>query len=615
MGGFLRALVALAVGAAAGALAVALQPHWADDINRIAAPILAKFQFNIPIHKPTPAVPYPSAVPIKNSMDGGFDHFLGPYGSIRTANGSPEDYFLGSVRVTIVIGKNGHVLHADTADKRAEYATAAAAIARRWTFIPFERNGQPVVAKIETSVQIHPLERRQDYGQPFPEIEDRSSLRIGLARTGCFGTCPSYRVEIDGDGKVTYQGGAFVAIPGEHHASIDRRAVDGLVERFRRARFFTLLDDYTASITDNPTYVISIAFDGRTKSVKDYVGLVAGMPDAVHDLEDAIDRAAGTNKWLYGNAETVPSLRAESWDFKSTKPENLAIAPGIAQFGTLEALKDLIATGAPLTASARMDLWPSRYTALELAARRSDAQMVGALLSANTKWPTSVLSSAALLGARSGSSEIVSRLISGGADSKFKDADGHTLLMSGAEAGTPDVISAILDFKTNPFLAGKTPAAHPGSNSQTDENSDVNAHDAEGKTALMLNSSSFGDTDRLPGYDRGKCVDILVAAGARVDMRDKNGDTALTSNAVHADVAAALIKAGADVNAQNAAGETALMKALTRDVVEVLLEAGADPYIQNAQGRTALELLEQNGLSKDGAAFLKTWMESHPKSK
>ena len=51
-------------------------------------------------------------------------------------------------------------------------------------------------------------------------------------------------------------------------------------------------------MTDNPTYTTSIQFDGHEKSVRDYVGMEAGMPEAERDVEDVIDRIAGTGKWI-----------------------------------------------------------------------------------------------------------------------------------------------------------------------------------------------------------------------------------------------------------------------------------------------------------------------------
>jgi hypothetical protein len=63
-------------------------------------------------------------------------------------------------------------------------------------------------------------------------------------------------------------------------------------------------------ITDNSTCMTSIEFDGRHKSVKDYVGFTAGMPEIVMRLEEKIDQTAGTEKWIRETNATGTSGRA-----------------------------------------------------------------------------------------------------------------------------------------------------------------------------------------------------------------------------------------------------------------------------------------------------------------
>jgi len=133
---------------------------------------------------------------------------------------------------------------------------------------------------------------------PFPLISDWSSLRITLERTPCYGTCPGYSVEIAGDGTVTYMGQHFVAEKGVRTARIPQSAVRALYEAFVKADFFWSLDEYSAPITDLPTKIVTISFDGHSKSVLDYAGERQGMPKAIADLEEAIDAAAGTAKWI-----------------------------------------------------------------------------------------------------------------------------------------------------------------------------------------------------------------------------------------------------------------------------------------------------------------------------
>ncbi|MBX3731834.1 MAG: ankyrin repeat domain-containing protein [Verrucomicrobiae bacterium] len=90
-----------------------------------------------------------------------------------------------------------------------------------------------------------------------------------------------------------------------------------------------------------------------------------------------------------------------------------------------------------------------------------------------------------------------------------------------------------------------------------------------------------------------RAVRKLLKAGADLQSRDEAGDTPLMAAALHADTGLLerLLRAGAKVNATNQAGATALMRAATfRDKARLLLGAGADPGARSAMGNTVLIL-------------------------
>ena len=99
----------------------------------------------------------------------------------------------------------------------------------------------------------------------MPHIRNWSSLKITLSRSICFGACPSYTVEVDGDGTVLYNGERFVAETGQRTAHIPRRDVRKLYDAFRKAEFFWLFNAYQAHITDFPSHIVSIEYDGHKK--------------------------------------------------------------------------------------------------------------------------------------------------------------------------------------------------------------------------------------------------------------------------------------------------------------------------------------------------------------
>ncbi len=201
-------------------------------------------------------------------------------------------------------------------------------------------------AIVEAWVSVLPPEILPKSHRAFPTVEDWNSVRISLVRTGCFGSCPSYEVEIRGDGIVTYTGKRDVAVSGIHQGTISRQAVERLVTQFRDADFFSFDGRYTSNFSDGTTYTISISIDGQTHSVIDYDGPRVGMPLVISRLERAVDEYSGANRWVRGDHETVPSLRAEGFDFKS-EAAGLVLTAAAGR-GDVDAVRDLIQASAPL---------------------------------------------------------------------------------------------------------------------------------------------------------------------------------------------------------------------------------------------------------------------------
>ena len=78
-------------------------------------------------------------------------------------------------------------------------------------------------------------------------------------------------------------------------------------------------------MTDNPIHRITLSMSGRSKTITDYVGLAAGMPKSVADLEAAIDAAAGTERWVLGTPETVEILQKGGFDFAGKRAREMLV--------------------------------------------------------------------------------------------------------------------------------------------------------------------------------------------------------------------------------------------------------------------------------------------------
>jgi ankyrin repeat protein len=441
-------------------------------------------------------------------------------------------------------------------------------------FRPFEDQGHPVPARFEIELPIRDLAERSIKHVPFPQVHNWQSVKIVLSRTACLGTCPSYRVEVHGDGAVLYDGHSFVAISGSHRAQISGDVVSEMVEAFRSANYFSLKNRYMWGATDLPTYTTSISIDGKTKEVVDYAGEQVGMPERVSRLEEIIDRLSGVERWTKGNGETVPTLMQEKFDFKS--PQASDILANVAQRGNAEAVRDLIAAGVTVSSEPAKPPRGMPGTALDYAAGRGDVEMLRALLSGGIKGPDAK-TKALTRAAAAGKMDAMHFLIESGAN---PTAPG--VLVQASASGIPAVVLEILNYKPN-----------------------ANGRGQDGATALItcLQAYHYKDKD----VNRKEVVRILLDAGADPNIADNKGMTPLIANARDLEIAQMLVAHGANVNAQANDGFTPLLNAETAALTRFLLEHGADPFAKTNDGKTALDWAKQMN-HKDRAALLEDAM-------
>lgn len=439
-----------------------------------------------------------------------------------------EDGF-GGWRFRITVDAQGRVAQAVLVVGPAEYRAQAEATVRALRYAPFQRDGRAVAVQFEQWV----TRRVEDYTGPvdrsFPAATGLKpqDVSIALQRRGCYGSCPAYRLELRGDGLVSYRGDAFVVAQGSYQWRVAPAVVAALVERFRQADYFRLKGAYVAASTDLPSYVTRLRLGAQQKVVVDYGGGDAVpddnasrpgpmMPHSVTELEDAIDAAAESASWVLGDADTMARLRAANFDF-----------------GTREAVMGVSA----LMQNCQLDMASEFLRAAKLASKEfahMDAEPA--------------LRTAAVCGdlAR------VRRLESQGALARAEDA--RILLEAGVTRGYPELVA--MAFKHGAGVGGPISGSLP----------------------LIISAAASTRPDpRRSGsarYDPGEVIALLLKAGADARVQYNEGGTALFA-AGSPQAVAALIRAGLDPNATDRGGHTALEYVNSQAVAQALLAAGA----------------------------------------
>jgi hypothetical protein len=287
---------------------------------------------------------------------------------------------------------------------------------------------------------------------------------ITLERTACFGTCPVYSVRITGDGDVEYIGKDHVRVVGPARKRISVAAVRQLLDIIERAGYFQMEPEYRyligpngsrGVVSDLPTTTTSVRIGDRRHRVVDY----AWAPEALREIERAIDRFAGTARWISVDRQAVDELLRGGW-----KP----------------ASRD-------------------GYRYLLAAVDRADLDTVDALLTAGAEpnaQPPGAL-------AYSRDPKIIMRLIDGGADVNAVSPSSETILMIAVRDGHAEKVRLLL-------AAG----ALVTSSNSTGQTALQIAREALARTRTAPPPSPSPTGPEAPrNYDT--IVRLLVAAGAK----------------------------------------------------------------------------------------------------
>ncbi len=95
--------------------------------------------------------------------------------------------------------------------------------------------------------------------------------KIVFEADACFGTCPVFNMTITDDGKAAYYAKLHNNQQGVYNTVLSMENLDTLSQLLNKVDIFSLPDKYSSSVTDMPTYTLTIKYkNGQSKKIVDY---------------------------------------------------------------------------------------------------------------------------------------------------------------------------------------------------------------------------------------------------------------------------------------------------------------------------------------------------------
>src|SRR5690606_1450411 len=91
--------------------------------------------------------------------------------------------------------------------------------------------------------------------------------QVAMERTACYGTCPSYRLEVNKGGKVVFTSWNFTEYEGTYEKQFAPAKVAALFNQFDAYKVDTCADEYESLIQDVPGVILYIQYPKKEKKI------------------------------------------------------------------------------------------------------------------------------------------------------------------------------------------------------------------------------------------------------------------------------------------------------------------------------------------------------------
>ena len=146
------------------------------------------------------------------------------------------------------------------------------------------------------------------------QLKEKAEFSLRMERSGCWKFCPIYKLIIQPDGKVLFEGIQDTEVKGKVESVLDKDKIIELIAEVEKADFFLNKDSYT-SASDNcpswaydaPTVILHINLNGKEKTITHSLGcketykideLQKIFPQQLFNLENKIDEIVETKRWI-----------------------------------------------------------------------------------------------------------------------------------------------------------------------------------------------------------------------------------------------------------------------------------------------------------------------------
>lgn len=379
-----------------------------------------------------------------------------------------------------------------------------------------------------------------------PPLATPSSTDVmALTRSACRGMCPSYRVEIHGDGRMLYEGFSHVDAIGKERYQLPPGEMSKLVQSAMSKNLMSLRENYSANFTDLPTNTLQLTLGGKSHQIIDYVGVAAGMPASVTQFQNEIDDVLQRAMRQRLSPQGLAQLAAQGFAFDTAEGINLLRRAARAASNSRD--EDWLAVFDMLT--------PARMSGPQK--QQAGAVQEGMANTATWEGRTALVRQMVMRGA----------LLTAGKHDKRKI---DRVFFTAVSAGRPDLVSMLVhlpDGAPRPALDYIVPAAAPGK---------------PGRRQSLLFLLSGDRTMSTPARDFA-VARLLIENGCNPRARADDGDTLLHIAARSNDPAFVryVLGLGVEPSRLGVFGMPALGSTSNEEVAMLLLEAGTSKRALN----------------------------------